>query len=69
VSQPPNGWSGRDTALAEEHWPELLHLIDLREQIPSLDELAERWGVPKRTVQRYLYGKLPKRIHAARRDR
>lgn len=62
-------WKGRRPRVPDEHVPELLRLRAERakaraitDAIPTVRELAERWGMSRSTVERYLYKQLPKRM-------
>lgn len=59
-------WSGRRPALADEYVDELHQVRQLIASIPTVEELAKRWGVSRSTVRNYLQGRVPKRLQ--RRD-
>ena len=57
-------WSGRAPKLDPKHIPELLEIRKARRRVaelPSVAELAERWGVSRSAVRDYLGDRLPKR--------
>ena len=55
-------WLGRKPALAPEHWRELLEVRRRLRSIPSVQELARRWGVSEQTVRNYLRNRVPKQM-------
>lgn len=59
-------WRGRTSTLADKHVPELLEILRTLRNVPSVTELARRWGVSETTVRRYLRGNIPKRFEAHR---
>ena len=62
-------WSGRPPQLDPRHVPELLDIRQRIADIPTVAELAERWGISRSAVRRYLHEQLPKRYEAQSRGR
>ena len=59
-------WSGRPPKLDPQHVPELLEIRQRLADIPTVAELAVRWGISRSAVRRYLHEQLPKRYEAQR---
>lgn len=60
----PAKMTGRHASLSDEQVAELARLRRQLEQLPTAEQLAERWGKPVKVIRRYLYGRagrVPKR--------